>query len=42
MSVPGQVELLRLLYDRMVQLHNKAVGTPHEWRFPRPSFKVWK
>lgn len=35
-----QVEFLRLLYDRMVDIHNKTVGTPQEWRFPRPSFKV--
>ena len=35
-----QVEFLKLLYDRMVAVHGQNVGTPHEWRFPRPSFKV--
>ena len=35
-----QVEFLKLLYDRMVAVHGQHVGTPHEWRFPRPSFKV--
>ena len=36
----AQVDFLKLLYDRMVQVHGQHVGTPHEWRFPRPSFKV--
>ena len=35
-----QVELLKLLYDKMMALHVEYADTPDEWRFPRPSFKV--
>ena len=35
-----QVELLKLLYDKMMSLHVQNADSPDEWRFPRPSFKV--
>lgn len=35
-----QVDVLKMLYDKMMQLHLSNAGTLHEWRFPRPSFKV--
>jgi adenylate kinase family enzyme len=35
-----QVDLLKLLYDKMVELHVQHADGPDEWRFPRPSFKV--
>ena len=35
-----QVELLKLLYDKMMALHVQNADSPDEWRFPRPSFKV--
>lgn len=35
-----QVEILKLLFDKMQELHVKHADTPDEWRFPRPSFKV--
>ena len=34
------MDFLKLLFDRMVALHNKHAETPHADRFPRPSFKV--
>lgn len=35
-----QVELLKLLYDKLMSLHVQYADTADEWRFPRPSFKV--
>lgn len=35
-----QADFLKLLYDKMMSLHNKYANTEDEWRFPRPSFKV--
>lgn len=35
-----QVELLKLLYDKMMAVHVENADSPDEWRFPRPSFKV--
>ena len=35
-----QVELLKLLYDKLMALHVQHADSPDEWRFPRPSFKV--
>lgn len=35
-----QVDFLKLLYDRLMELHLKHADTPDEWRYPRPSFKV--
>eukprot|EP00884_Botryococcus_braunii_P018635 jgi/Botrbrau1/5455/Bobra.27_1s0006.1 len=35
-----QVDFLKLLHDRLMELHLKHADTPDEWRFPRPSFKV--
>jgi len=31
---------LKLLYDKMLELHNKHADGPEEWQYPRPSFKV--
>ena len=36
----AQVDILKLLYDRMLALHLKHADTADEWRFPRPSFKA--
>lgn len=35
-----QVDFLKLLYDKMLELHIKHADGPEEWRYPRPSFKV--
>ena len=35
-----QADFLKLLYDKMMSLHNKKANTEDEWRFPRPSFKA--
>lgn len=35
-----QADFLKLLYDKMMSLHNKYANTEEEWRFPRPSFKA--
>ena len=35
-----QADFLKLLYDKMMSLHNKYANTEDEWRFPRPSFKA--
>lgn len=35
-----QADYLKLLYDKMMSLHNKYANTEDEWRFPRPSFKA--
>ena len=35
-----QVELLKLLYDKMMSLHVLYADRADEWRYPRPSFKV--
>lgn len=36
----GQVDFLKLLYDKLLELHLKHADTPEERHFPRPSFKV--
>ena len=35
-----QVDFLKLLYDKLLELHLKHADTPEERYFPRPSFKV--
>ena len=35
-----QVDFVKLLYDKLLELHHRAADGPDEWRFPRPSFKV--
>jgi hypothetical protein len=35
-----QVDFLKLLHDRLMELHLKHADSPDEWRYPRPSFKV--
>ena len=35
-----QVDFLKLLYDKLLELHLKHADTPEERHFPRPSFKV--
>ncbi len=35
-----QVDFVKLLYDKLIQLYHKNADGPDEWRFPRPSFKV--
>jgi adenylate kinase family enzyme len=35
-----QVDFVKLLYDKLLELHHRAADSPEEWRFPRPSFKV--
>jgi len=35
-----QVDMLKLLYDKLSDLHTLFANTPHEHRFPRPLFKV--
>lgn len=35
-----QVEFVKALHDRLLDLHLRAADGPDEWRFPRPSFKV--
>lgn len=35
-----QVDFLKLLYDKMLELHIKHADGPEEWQYPRPSFKV--
>ena len=38
-AVP-QVDFLKLLYDKCMELHSIWAKTPHEAHFPRPLFKV--
>jgi len=35
-----QVDFVKLLYDKLIQLYHHNADGPDEWRFPRPSFKV--
>ena len=35
-----QVDLVKLLHDKMNQLHLQHADSPDAWRFPRTSFKV--
>lgn len=35
-----QVDFLKLLYDKLLELHLRHADTPEERHFPRPSFKV--
>jgi hypothetical protein len=35
-----QVDFLKLLYDKLLELHHKYGDTPQGIAFPRPSFKV--
>lgn len=35
-----QVDFVKLLYDKLLELYHRAADSPEEWRFPRPSFKV--
>ncbi|KAL4528707.1 hypothetical protein Ndes2526B_g07185 [Nannochloris sp. 'desiccata'] len=35
-----QVDFVKLLYDKLIQLYHQNADGPDEWRFPRPSFKV--
>lgn len=37
-----QVDFLKLLHDKLLELHLRHADTPEERRFPRPSFKVTK
>lgn len=34
------MDFLKLLYDKLLELHLKHADTPEERHFPRPSFKV--
>jgi hypothetical protein len=38
--VAWQADFLKLLYDKMMELHVQHVDGPEEWRFPLPSFKA--
>ncbi|BDA48136.1 probable adenylate kinase at N-terminal half [Coccomyxa sp. Obi] len=35
-----QADFLKMLYDKMTELHMKHADSPEEWRYPLPSFKV--
>jgi hypothetical protein len=35
-----QVDFLKLLYDKLLELHHRYADTPQGIAFPRPSFKV--
>lgn len=35
-----QVDFVKLLYDKLLSLYQRAADGPDEWRFPKPSFKV--
>ena len=35
-----QVDFVKLLYDKMLELHLAHANSADEWRFPRPSFKA--
>jgi adenylate kinase len=35
-----QVDFLKLLYDKLDELHGIFAHTPHRHQFPRPLFKV--
>lgn len=37
-----QVDFLKMLYDKMVMLHQQYADTPRGINFPRPSFKASK
>lgn len=39
--VASQADFLKVLYDKMMELHVKHVDGPEEWRYPLPSFKVY-
>ena len=35
-----QVDFIKLLYDRLMELHNEYLDTPLEAQFPRPIFRI--
>ena len=35
-----QVDFVKLLHDKLMEMSLRYADTPEEWRFPRPSFKV--
>ena len=35
-----QVDFVKLLHDKLMEMSLRYADTPDEWRFPRPSFKV--
>ncbi len=35
-----QADFLKMLYDKMTELHMAHADGPEEWRYPLPSFKV--
>jgi hypothetical protein len=37
---PLQVDFVKLLHDKLMEMSLRYADTPDEWRFPRPSFKV--
>ncbi len=35
-----QADFLKLLYDKLTELHMKHADTSDEWKYPLPSFKA--
>ena len=35
-----QADILKLLYDKLTELHMKHADTRDEWKYPLPSFKA--
>ena len=40
MSCHAQADFLKLLYDKLTELHMKHADTSDEWKYPLPSFKA--
>ena len=39
-SCRAQADFLKLLYDKLTELHMKHADTSDEWKYPLPSFKA--
>ncbi len=39
-SCHAQADFLKLLYDKLTELHMKHADTSDEWKYPLPSFKA--
>lgn len=40
MSYAVQADFLKLLYDKLTELHMTHADTSDEWKYPLPSFKA--
>ena len=40
LSCHAQADFLKLLYDKLTELHMEHADTSDEWKYPLPSFKA--